>query len=227
MDGQRYEVSPDSYFIIPPGHPHRYGADRSNPWTIYWVHYDGILAGEYLPPVSGPVSLRPCVKSRIADRIDIFEEIMSTLENGFGRENLLYACSVFHHFLGSLRFIAQYRSGRGCHELSGCGDNIVDATIHYMNENIGKHLSLGDVAAYTGYSPSRLTALFTARTGMSPIAYFNTLKVKYACRLLDFTDMRVSVICHRVGLSDPYYCSRMFTRVMGMSPTAYRMTTKG
>ncbi|MDE5627735.1 MAG: AraC family transcriptional regulator, partial [Candidatus Amulumruptor sp.] len=33
--------------------------------------------------------------------------------------------------------------------------------------------------------------------------------------------------CHKVGISDPYYFSRLFTSVMGVSPTEYRKRLKG
>ncbi len=224
LDGRRHEVHSDSYFILPPGKPHSYGASHDDPWTIYWIHYNGSLASEFLPEHSQPIEIKPGIRSRIADRIDIFEEIMSTLDKGFGRENLLYACSVFHHFLGSLRFLNQYRSS---HFDSEQYSDMTDAAIHFMNENIGKNLRLSEIAQYTGYSTSQFSSRFAKRTGMAPMEYFNHLKIRHACRLLDFTSLHINQICHTIGISDPYYFSRLFKKIMGLSPMAYRSKTKG
>lgn len=225
LDGRRYEVSPDSYFILPPGIPHAYAADDADPWTIYWIHFKGTLAAEYVTTQPAPVSVRPGLKSRIESRLSLFEEIMNTLDSGYSRENLLYACSVFHHFLGSLRFMRQYHEAGEGHTPS-C-DDIIALGVRFMNENIGKQLRLADIAAHLGYSPSHLSAVFTRATGMAPIAYFLQLKIKRACALLDFTTLRVNQICHMIGIDDPYYFSRIFTRVMGQSPRAYRAVKKG
>lgn len=221
IDGRHYEVGADSYFILPAGYPHSYGASAIDPWTIYWIHFKGTLASEFMPESLAPVSIPPGEKSRIAHRIDIFEEIMMTLDNGHEIENLLYACSVFHHFLGSLRFLQQYRA---VDTALSPGADIIDKAIHYMNENIGKQLRLAQIASYTGYSPSQFSARFVKNTGSSPIEYFNRLKIRYACRLLEYSRLKINNICHKVGIADPYYFSRLFKHMTGQSPADYRRT---
>ena len=52
--------------------------------------------------------------------------------------------------------------------------------------------------------------------------YFNHLKVQKACQYLLFTDLRIKEIADKLGIEDQYYFSRMFAKLMGMSPVAYR-----
>ena len=96
-----------------------------------------------------------------------------------------------------------------------------------MKENIEKKLTLGEIASYTGYSVSHYSTLFREKTGHSPLAYFNLLKIEKATMLLDTTDMKINQICYKVGMEDTYYFSRIFTRLMGISPNQYRKTNKG
>lgn len=221
----RHIVNADSYFILPPGVPHSYGADSNNPWTIYWIHFNGDLASHYLPSTTKPISIKPGVYSRIAERLDIFEEIIANLECRFDMENLLYACSIFHHFLGSLRFINKFRHTPDTYSPKQSSPvDIVEAAIHYMNENISKRLTVEDIARYAGYSPTRFTALFRAKTNMAPIAYLNNLKIESACRLLLHTNLKINHICHKVGIHDQYYFSRLFSKIKGVSPAQYRNT---
>ena len=49
------------------------------------------------------------------------------------------------------------------------------------------------------------------------------LKVQKACQYLLFTDLRIKEIANKLGIEDQYYFSRMFTKIMGMSPVAYRI----
>ena len=223
-DGQKFSVKANRYFILPAGRPHSYGADANDPWTIYWIHFKGSLASNLVGRCSRPIEINPGVYSRISDRIGMFEEIFHTLELGYSHENLLYACSIFYHFLGTLRYLQQYRDAAR----SDTGDNdIVTTAIHFMKENIEKKLTLNEVATHVGFSVSYFTVLFNQRTGCAPMAYFNQLKMQLACQLLDFTDMKVNQICYKVGIEDTYYFSRLFSKIMGMSPIEYRKLKKG
>lgn len=83
------------------------------------------------------------------------------------------------------------------------------------------------IARHLNYSPSHFSAVFSKRTGHTPINYFNQLKIQQACAYLDFTDMKVTQICPRLGIDDPYYFSRLFHKHMGMSPSDYKKCKKG
>lgn len=69
--------------------------------------------------------------------------------------------------------------------------------------------------------------MFKQQTGHSPLGYFNLLKINLACRLLASTGMKVNQICHKVGIEDCYYFSRLFAKTMGMSPKQYRHERQG
>ena len=223
-EGEEFQVTANRYFILPAGKPHAYGANEEEPWTIYWIHFKGKLAPHFASQCTRPIEIKPGMHSRISNRIDMFEEILRTLEMGYSHENLLYACSIFYHYLGTLRYLQQYRDAVR-HE-TGKND-IVTAAIHFMKENIEKKLTLQEIAAHTGYSSSHFSVLFSQRTGYAPLAYFNQLKIQQACQLLDFTDMKVNQVCYKIGIEDTYYFSRLFSKIMGMPPREYKKMKKG
>lgn len=222
LQGKQYRVKTNQYFILPADIPHEYASSEDSPWTIYWIHFSGTLAKYYAEDALTPQTINPGIQSRIMARTNLFEEIFYSLQNGYSIENIRFAMSLFHHYLGSLRYMQQYREvGDKINE-----NNIVECIIHFMEENIEKHLSLQDIADYSGLSPSHLSAIFKKKTGHSPLNYFNIMKVKMACELLDNTSMKLNQICYKVGINDPYYFSRMFSKIMGISPKCYREQEK-
>ena len=240
IDGKRQEVTKNQFFILPAGKPHEYGAAEDCHWTIYWVHFRGEHAHVYAEGASTPQAINVSLHSRISDRIGVFEEMLTTLQYGEGLVDLRYASSLLHYFLASMRYLNQFRrakSGRGEQPVRDAGHNqqpptsqtnvdVVEQAIHYMRENIEQHIVMDDVVHYVGYSQSHFFSIFKKKTGQSPIAYFNRLKVEHACHLLKTTDLKVNQICYKVGVEDALYFSRLFSKVMGMSPTQFKKANK-
>ncbi len=96
-----------------------------------------------------------------------------------------------------------------------------------MKKNLHKQLTLEEIAAYAKYSPTYLSNIFSQKSGMSIINYFNLLKIQKACSLLDFTDKKIKEIAYELAFNDPYYFSKVFTKHMHLSPREYREKKKG
>ncbi len=176
-----------------------------------------------------PHRITPSGNSRISDRIALFEEIFFTLKAGYSVENLHYALSLFHHYLGSLRYIRQFRlAGASTAETAHSDtDDACRSAIKYMKENLERHITLAQLARFTGYTPNHFSAIFKRAVGHAPISYFNLIKMQAACQMLDSTDMNINQIAAKLGFEDSYYFSRLFTKIMGMPPTAYRTADRG
>lgn len=222
VSGRKFVVSKDQYFILPAGMVHEYGSDDSDPWTIYWIHFRGSLARFYAEDNLAPLDVKPNKESRINNRISLFEEVFHTLNRSYAIENLRYAMATFQHYLASLRYLQQYRDA----VVNPDAKDTVNMAMHYFEENIERHVTLKGVSEFVGISPSRLSALFKQKIGYSPLNYFILLKIKKACEILDATEMKINQVSLKLGFEDPYYFSRQFSNVMGMSPKAYRSRSK-
>jgi AraC-like DNA-binding protein len=95
-----------------------------------------------------------------------------------------------------------------------------------MREHLDERISLGQLADLTGLSATHFATRYRELTGVSPIQHFLHLKVEQACQMLDTTDLSFTQISSHLGYDDNYYFSRLFKKVMGLSPTDYRHTRR-
>ena len=218
IDTVSHSINAGQYIILPAGTGHRYESSASDPWTIYWFHFSGTQAPYFAHDMDSPHDLQPGTLTRINERNQLFEEMYQTLDRSFAHESLCYVTTLLYRYLGTLTFIREYRDATD----SQHPHSDIDKYIHYMKENIEKPLSLDEMARFSGYSASHFSALFKARTGYPPLTYFNMLKIQQACHMLTDSDMKISQICHKVGIGDVFYFSRLFHKIMGMAPQDYR-----
>jgi AraC-like DNA-binding protein len=150
-----------------------------------------------------------------------FSKIYKALELGYSIDNLMFANMCLQHYI--TLFIYNEK-----HNVVNQKDKLdcVDNAILYMQENIDNNISLNDISKHYNYSPSRFSSLFKQKTGYAPIDYFIQMKMQKASQQLDFTDKSIKEIALCLGFDDPYYFSRRFSKVIGMSPTKYRSINK-
>jgi AraC family transcriptional regulator of arabinose operon len=216
INKKRVELSPSQFIAIPANTPHRYAANTNKPWTIYWMHFKGETAGFIIDLIlKNSENYKPHLAFN-EDRIKLFEEICFNLEKGYSEDTLRYVNMIFYHFLSSLIYENKFN------HIDRAEDDVVSKTIAYMQQKINTPVKLEEIAASVNISASHFSAIFKSKTGHSPIEYFNQLKIQKACQYLSFTNMAVKEIAINLGIEDQYYFSRMFTKLMGISPTKYR-----
>lgn len=216
-DGSRHYLTTGQYYIIPALHPHSYQADPDEPWSIYWVHFKGAKSRLLSDIFIRKYASSKYVQLQMENRIQAFEEILSVLSCGYGDENILYANMSMWYLLGGFiygDFLLNLK-------MTSVKDPVRES-IEFMSANLHRVLNLEEIAGNAEYSVSHFSKLFTTRTGHSPINYFTHLKMQKACKMLDFSGMKIKEIGLKLGFTDPYYFSRVFTKVMSLSPKQYR-----
>ncbi|AJR04512.1 transcriptional regulator [Siansivirga zeaxanthinifaciens CC-SAMT-1] len=222
VNGKRFDVNKNQYFIIPKNIPHSYGSNKQNPWSIYWIHFLGELSHDYSQLTKNPETIMPSNIDRIDNRIELFEEMFQNLEMGFTPDNIQYANVCLMHFLASFKFLDQYRQVKKRDE-----SDVILQSIQYMKKRMENTLTLLDLAQGSNLSISQYSLLFKKKTGQSPLDYLIRLRIQKACQLLDNTPLKIKHIGCNVGYNDPYYFSRIFTKTIGVSPRDYRKAPKG
>ncbi|MFZ1291303.1 MAG: AraC family transcriptional regulator [Melioribacteraceae bacterium] len=223
VSGKKNLVGSNEFFIIPAYTPHRYGADENDPWSIYWLHFNGNKAHLFRKDESVEINYLDNIESsRFKERIFLFQEIFENLQPGLTETNLEYAATCLWHLLGSFRYVAAYRKIK---QVKNNGK--IEKSIYYMNEQIERNIPLHVFASQCGLSLSHYCLTFKKHTSYSPLEYFTRLKIQKACNMLDLTGKIIKEIAHSLGFEDQYYFTRVFTKIMGVPPTKYRERKKG
>lgn len=100
--------------------------------------------------------------------------------------------------------------------------NMVQAAIAYLESNYAGDVRVEDIARSAFISPSRLSHVFKDTTGMSLMDYLTRIRIDRAQQLLAETDRSISSISFELGIQSPAYFTRLFRRMTGVSPSAYR-----
>ena len=209
--------------IIPRGISHAYGADKQNPWSIHWVHFTG-LEGDYISRLPPEESQRLDVDPICAETIQrLFQRCRDSLCEGFMQQRLISSSKTLQHLLAELF----YNNGAFSPTTRTSHFHSIEATMTFLQENRHRAVSLSEMATHAQLSKSHFSRLFKDQTGHSPVDYFIYLKMQHACSMLVLTRLTVGEIGQAVGYADAYYFSRLFKKVIGVSPREYRNTPQG
>lgn len=214
LNGKQFKVNASQFFILPAGQPHEYGADSKNPWSIYWVHFAGEQA-DYLSRFLSPKKTAgPITTGTSPLRHMLFDDILQHLEFMNNLENIVYANSSLYAFLISFKEIQL--------ETLRKKENPIQEVIKLMKKNVHRNMSLEEMANAVNISPSHLSALFKKKTKYSPINLFTSFKIQKASQLLMESRHTIKTIAYNLGYDDPYHFSRVFKKIMGVSPKKFK-----
>lgn len=89
-------------------------------------------------------------------------------------------------------------------------------------EHPAQEFSLEALAKMAGMSRSGFAAQFSATFGQPPIDFLRSIRLRRAARLLERTDLPVSMIAKSIGYGSRTYFSRAFREEFGIDPRGYR-----
>lgn len=213
VEDQIYTLGKSDAFCIPRHVRHKYYADEKDPWSILWVHFKGENTNYF------PLEERKIVhiNSRHSDNrmMVLFNLLFRVLERNYTIGNFIYISQVLSLILSEIYFREKV-------DESSVQDRHVTMVIRYMYQHLHENLTLEEISEEVQLSKSYLNAVFKAQTGKSPVEFFIHLKMQEACKLLKSTDYYIYEVSSELGYADQYYFSRIFKKVVGVSPKDYK-----
>ena len=185
------------------------------PWRLKWIHFDGPGAAAFharwRERVGGPV-LRATAPERYRHA---WETVWDAVSSGdpirdFRANDRLAALLtlLMEDALGGAA--PDHRAKR------------LAAVRDWIEAHCAEEVTLDRLAAVAHLNKFTLVREFRVRYGVPPVRAVAQARVARAKRLLRFTDDTVEAVGAAVGVPDPNYFARLFRRVEGVSPRAFR-----
>lgn len=213
VEGKEYVLQANEAFCIPHFKRHMYYASEENPWSILWVHLKGTDT-RYFP-------LRECQVVRfdthnVVNRMHfLFNLLFRVLDRNYTLGNFIYISQVLSLILAETYDREKYHTTLE-------QNKHVTNVVRYMQNHLEENLTLEQVVEEFELSKSYLNTIFQKYTQHAPMDFFINLKMKKACRLLRTTEMYIYEVAQELGYADQYYFSRIFKKVVGISPKEYK-----
>lgn len=201
-EGGRIPVSARQIFFMPPGKTHDCAAGKSG-MVVDRILFYGPLADTLFK--TGALADRVCECNTARRILPVIEHAsMGT------PEHWLRAVSGLVDILADLT-AAQPSSGLLSEEVQ------IDRLCAELKRKPEKWWDGAQMAAFCNLSEAHLRRLFKVRTGVSPKAYQDQVRVEKAEELLK-NGFSVRMVSEILGYSDPYHFSRRFKSILGYPP---------
>lgn len=98
--------------------------------------------------------------------------------------------------------------------------------LEYIHSNIYKDISVDVLASEACVTKPYLIRIFTKNFGISPLQYINQKKMEKAQLLLITDDLPVKELAYVLGYNDHSYFTRLFKKLIGVTPMEYRLSMR-
>ncbi|MEM9753628.1 MAG: helix-turn-helix domain-containing protein [Planctomycetota bacterium] len=211
---------PGDVHLYPPGAPQSYETDpRHGHWELIWAHF--VPPADWMPFLQWPscwAGLHHLNLPYPADRDEAAGGLLRAVahqESGRAHAAAL-TCNAFEAVL------LQLDQARPRTPADATPHDPMHAVVQAMHRDLRRPWTVADLARHTPWSDSRFAHRFSEQFRVAPLAYLAELRTRRAMQLLDRTGLTVAEVAREVGYENPFYFSRRFRAVAGVSPSAYR-----
>lgn len=164
-----------------------------------------------LIPLSGRVLLDLSVLTKEWD-----DKEKKAMDQLFGLETMADLRHFVASYLGEIcTWVKERRSG----SRSG---NVIERIRTFIDEHYAENLTVAEIAGHVYLSQTYVSLLFRQETGETIYEYLMKVRIEKAKELLRDPRTKFYEVCQAVGYTDPSYFSKLFKKITGLTPSAYR-----
>jgi AraC-like DNA-binding protein len=91
-----------------------------------------------------------------------------------------------------------------------------------MLANIAGDVSVAEIAAAAGLSPSHFSEQFKRANGLTPYQWLTRMRIDQAKEMLRSRRLSLQAIADRCGFTDHSHFTKVFSRETGLTPMVWR-----
>jgi AraC-like DNA-binding protein len=211
-----FPVREGSVMLIHPDVWHRYRPLSETGWMEHYVGFMGEMADRMIRSsdllIESPVLNIGFQENMIHSFQDIFNHVLTE------RPGYHQICSgLVVHMLGQIISLKKNKNFR-----HGLIEKAIQKACLIVRDNPSRNLNVENLAGDLNVNYSIFRKAFKRYTGLSPIQYHTTLRMKQAVHLLTNTELSVKEISFNLGFCSVFYFSKLFKEKMNITPSEYR-----
>lgn len=212
VDNQTYEVSEGDCFLVPPRLLSYYEADENDPYTYWWIGFNGIDAEKILEKIG-------FLNSKYVIKVKKYQKIISMIEKLIDDTNKNETNEYV--FIATLYLIISEMLVEQEYIENNIKDYVEEA-IEYINLNYDKDIGVDDIARKIGIERTYFYRLFYKKMKESPQEYLIKTRIENAKVLLCNSSYSNNDIAKKIGYSNYASFIKIFKEKTGMTPSNYR-----
>jgi len=178
IHGEYTEIKAGTLVVIPPHTTHRYGAHPKTPWSIFWFHFTGDRAADYVEALNIPQGKHTLYAPRIEELQRVFEGAYHHALDGFSEVGILGLSTAFARMIGLFR-----RYARSKNNLTREIEDRILRVIIALQDHMEEHWSVSRMAKLAKMSQAHFTERFKLQTGEPPMSYLIHQRIQKQERL--------------------------------------------
>lgn len=101
-------------------------------------------------------------------------------------------------------------------------DDMLALVARHVAANLDGRIAIADLAMLCGFSQGHFCREFRARYGVTAHGFVIRMRIAHAQKLMVETAEPICAIAYACGLSDQAHLTRLFKRIVGETPSAWR-----
>lgn len=215
LQNRIYQLQEGNMFIYMPDEPQQYHYELGDHPDMYWIHFYESFPYPILEKFglnkSGIYELSPRTEYTL-----LFEKIIQELQlkrTNYDSLSNLYCLELLTLFSRNMLKNNTFENVQ---------NQLFETIIQELHKNFQSDISIKEYAQMYHMSCCWFIRSFKRYTGVTPQQYITDIRINKAKELLRTSSFNISEISTYIGYQNPLYFSRIFKKITGISPSAYK-----
>lgn len=219
MGNKEYTLGKGQGYVLFPNTPIESVADADEPWTYYYIDFEGPDSLELLKKMG--VSLE-----NASFEYNLNDEMLNTLKATLSsaKENKAKGYDVIAYFLLAMSNPISLFSEN--ERKSASADQYIQQACSYMSRHLNRSLSINEIADAVNIDRTHLYRIFKKQLNLTPTEYLLKSRIGRAISLMTNEEFSIAEIARSVGFHSASHFARVFLRKTGTTPKEYRKLSR-
>lgn len=203
---------------IPSDHAYWFNPATAEQWEFIWIRFEGIkgegLRQELMGLPSHVIAIHP-----EAPPITLLWKLYADVNQKQVGDRFELSLRIYEWLLALQRFL-QNSEAVSHHDIPAAYRKVAG----HIDHHYGADLSLDRLAEIAGLNKYYLCKMFPQYYHVSTMDYLRNRRIEKAAELLQNPHLSIKEISSRCGFHDISYFGKVFHKMMGMSPSTFRVT---